>query len=209
MERVLDIRRSLGGRACSATRAAPRTTKPNATGGAASVAAPYTLVRKTEMKMIGQNRPDRVPEDRPPEWSRQQARVREDRDERAERGRRERDCEQPPRRVDAGRSRARPRASPSREEVPAHGSASQRIAWGVVFDHLQPGEEEEQGEPEIREEGDVVVHISDVNPLRPDEDPEDDLDDDRRQRDAQMPPREDRSQRGGEEDSMIGRASSA
>ncbi len=58
--------------------------------------------------------------------------------------------------------------------------AAQCVAWDVVLDHLEPGEEEQQREAEVREERDVHVDLGEPEDLRPDEDPEHDLDDDRR-----------------------------
>ena len=60
----------------------------------------------------------------------------------------------------------------------------------MLLDDLEPREEEQQREPELRQERDVHVHVGDAEGLRPDEDPEHDLDDDRRQHEADVPARE-------------------
>ena len=55
--------------------------------------------------------------------------------------------------------------------VPAH----ERTARHAVLDQLEPGEEEQEHEPEVGEEVDVAVDLREAEPLRADEDPEHDL----------------------------------
>ena len=70
----------------------------------------------------------------------------------------------------------------------------------MVLDHLEPGEEEEQREAEVGEEVDVRVDLGEPEHLGADQDPEHDLDDDGRQDEPQVPPREHGAERRREED---------
>ncbi len=69
-----------------------------------------------------------------------------------------------------------------------------------MLDHLEPGEEEEKCEAEVGEEVDVGIDLGEPEYLGADQDPEDDLDDDGRQDEPQVPPRENGAERRGEED---------
>ena len=135
-------------------------------------------------------------ERRSTERGRQQTGVGEDRHECAERGRAQRDADQPALGVEpAGMERVADR-DPAASEIaqPAVPRATEP-ARHVLLDHLEPGEEEEEHEPEVREEGDVGVDLRETEHLGPDQDPEHDLDHDRRQHDPVMDAREDRRER--------------
>ena len=130
------------------------------------------------MTTIGQNSPgDAGPEHRRAERRRQQARVGEHRDERPERGRAERDAEQPALGVEtaACSDEADDDADRERDRPPGR-APDERAASHVVLHELEAGEEEQEDEAEVREEVDVVVDLRDVEPFRADQDPEHDLD---------------------------------
>ena len=110
-------------------------------------------------------------------------------------------AEQPPLGVDTRLLEHDPDGEPDRERhAPADRPAPQHLRRHVVLDDLEPGEEEQEREPELREERDVHVHVRDAEHLRPDEDPEHDLDDDRRQDETDVPAREHGAEGRGEED---------
>jgi hypothetical protein len=71
--------------------------------------------------------------------------------------------------------------------------------WNTVLHDLEPCEEEEEREPEVGEEREVVVRRRDVEDVRPDHDPQNDLDQNRRQNDHRVPPRQECPQCRGEE----------
>ena len=106
------------------------------------------------MTTIGQNSPATpVPEHGAAERRRQQAGVGEDRHERAERGRGQRDADQPALGVEPAGVQREADAQPERErDRPAARAARERAPRHVLLDHLEPGEEEEEHEPEVREE---------------------------------------------------------
>jgi hypothetical protein len=70
----------------------------------------------------------------------------------------------------------------------------------VVLDHLETREEEQQGEAEVGHECNEIVDLCDPEHFGPDENAEDDLDDDGRQHEPQVPPREHGAECGREED---------
>ena len=146
---------------------------------------------------------DAVAENRGAERRLEQAGVGQDRDERPERRRRERDAEDPALGVDARLLEDRPGDETDRQRHrPAGRAEPERAARNALLDHLEPGEEEQEHEPEGGEELDVRVGVREAERLRADEDPEDDLDDDGRQEQPVMQPREDRrdGRRGKDED---------
>jgi len=70
----------------------------------------------------------------------------------------------------------------------------------VALDDPEPCEEEEKGEPEVGDEGELVADLGDAQHLRTDEDAEHDLDDDRGQKQPDVPAREEGAERRGEDE---------
>ncbi len=156
------------------------------------------------MTTIGQNSPATpLPRTAVPSGVSEEPGVGQDRDERPERRRRERDAEDPSLGVDAGLLEDRPGGEADRQGHRPAGRAEPECAAGnALLDHLEPGEEEEEHEPEVGEELDVRVGVREAERLGADEDPQDDLDHDGRQEQPVMQPREDRrdGRRGKDED---------
>jgi hypothetical protein len=125
---------------------------------------------------------DTGPQHGAPERRAEQARVREDRDECSQRGRRKRDPEQPALGFEPGLVPHPAEGQADRERGCPAGRAERKLAAGhALLDHLEPGEEEQEDEPDVGEELDVRVRIGDVEYLGADQDPEHELDDHGRQ----------------------------
>ena len=165
-------------------------------------------------RAVGAGEEDRDDEDRPElardagaqdrraERRREQIGVGEDRDERAERRRAQRDAEQPALRVETRPVQRVADGDPDRDrDRPAGRPAHERPAGHAVLDQLDPGEEEQEDESEVGEKVDVGVDFGPPEPLRADQDPEQDLEHDGRENDPAVQPRENRAAaRGGEDE---------
>ena len=164
-------------------------------------------------RAVGAGEEDRDDEDRPElardagaqdrraERRRKQIGVGEDRDEGAERRRAQRDAEQPALRVDARPVQREADGDADRDrDRPAGRPAHERPAGDAVLDQLDPGEEEQEDESEVGEKVDVGVDLGPPEPLRADQDPEQDLEHDSREDDPAVQPRENRAGAGGGED---------
>ena len=82
---------------------------------------------------------------------------------------------------------------------PAGRSAHERPASHALLDQLEPGEEEQEDEPQVGEEVDVAVDLRQAKPLGADEDPKHDLEHDGGEDDPSVDPGEDGpGTRGGE-----------
>ena len=172
-----------GGRARSAVHPASATRAPNPTRRSTSATEPYTPVRKTEMTTIGQNSPA-TPLPRTAVPSGVSSSPASDRI----------GTSVPSAVVASATPRSHPSAStpglledrPGGEadrqrHRPAGRAEPERAAGNALLDHLEPGEEEQEHEPEVGEELDVRVGVREAERLGADEDPEDDLDHDGRQ----------------------------
>ncbi len=195
------MRRSRGGRACVAThgRTSDQYAEPQQ-----QHELRHLSVHAREEDGDEDDRPELAghsgPQHCATEWGRKHARIREDRDECAERRRREGDAEQPPLGVHADLLEGETDCQTDRERhAPADRAAAENGARHVMLDHLQPGEEEEEREPEVGEKVDVGIELGEPEHLGADQDPEHDLDDDRRQHEPQVPPREHGAERRREE----------
>ena len=108
----------------------------------------------------------------------QLARVLEDGDQRADRGRRQRGADIDERHDDAeGRQDAAERVGDHERERPARQPQLQRLPPDALDVDLVAGEEEQHPEPEIAEELRERVHAGEVQQLRPDQHAERELDD--------------------------------
>ena len=135
---------------------------------------------------------DAVAENRRSERRLEQAGVGQDRNERPERCRRQCDAEDPALGVDTRLLEDRPGREPDRQRHgPAGRAELERAPGDALLDHLEPGEEEQEHEPQGGEELDVRVGVREAEGLRADEDAQHDLDHDGRQEQPVMKPRED------------------
>jgi hypothetical protein len=128
------------------------------------------------------------------ERRREQIGVGEDRDEGAERRRAERDPEQPALGVDARPLQRETDGDADRDrDRPADRPADERPTGYAVLDELDPREEEQEDETEVGEKVHVGVDLRQAEPLRADQDPEQDLEHHRREDDSAVQPRENRA----------------
>ena len=145
------------------------------------------------MTTIGQNSPATpVPSTARPSGVEQPG-VGENRDERAERGRRKRDPEQPAFGVYARRPAAEAEREPSATEItqPTVPRTSERR--GTCFSITsRPAKKNRKTSPKLGKKLDVGVGLRPAEHLRADQDPEHDLDHDGRQHEPVMNPRKDR-----------------
>ena len=183
-----------GGRARSAAAAATRTTSAEADE---EQELGERAVRAGEEDRDDHDRPelagDARSEHRRAEPRRQQARVGEHRDERSERGRAERDAEQPALRIETADVQQEADDDGDRErDRPADRAPDERPGSDVVLHELHAGEEEQEDEAQVGQEVDVVVDLREVEPFRADQDPEQDLEHDRGQDEAPVEPGQDR-----------------
>ena len=166
------------------------------------------------MTTIGQNSPETPDaEHRRPERRREQPRVRQDRDERAECRRAERHAEQPAFGIQTGfvQDEAHDDADRERDWPSRVASAYERAARHTVLDELEAREEEQEHETQVGQEVDVAVDLRDVQPFRADEDAEQDLQHHGRQDDTAVQPRQDcaGARRREHEDERAGRPAAA
>ena len=165
---------------------APRTAKIAATTAiamkASRISAAVERVLGREEERDQQDRPE-LPDRAGGEQERAEARaelarVAEDRDQRADRRRRHRRADEEQRDHDArGREQAPDRVGERERDHPPGAGEQQRPAADPLEVDLVAGEEEEEPEPEAREEVDELVALRESEYVRPDDDPEDELED--------------------------------
>src|SRR5262245_11204331 len=103
------------------------------------------------------------------ELGRKEVRIREDGNERAECRRRERDTEEPPGCIDSRLLQRGSDEQTNRErDPPPERAPSKGVSRDTVLDDFEPGEEEQEGQAEVREKRQVLIDRRDVEDLGPD-----------------------------------------
>ncbi len=125
------------------------------------------------------------------ERRRQDPRVAEDRHQSAQRRRRNGEAEQPALGAETRELQEIADADPERDrDHPPERAADDRAARNVLLDHLEPREEEQERQAEVREELEVRALRRPVEHLGAEQDAEDDLDDDGREHEVRTDARE-------------------